>query len=89
MFLIIFFFEGSLDGVTWDIIREHRNDTSLNQKSQPFTWRLECSKYYSKFRVLQFDKNSNHHLYLALSGMEIYGDVAKQHDSKNFNFFFQ
>jgi len=51
-----------------------------NQKSQPHTWIVQANKYYSKFRVLQFDKNSNHHLYLALSGMEIYGDVAKQHD---------
>jgi len=78
-------FEGSLDGSKWVVIREHRNDTSLNQKSQPHTWRVEAEGYYSKFRILQFDKNSNHHLYLALSGMEIYGDVARQHQGMIFS----
>jgi len=77
-------FEGSLDGNKWVVIREHRNDTSLNTKSQPHTWRVEAEGYYSKFRILQFDKNSNHHLYLALSGMEIYGDVARQNPSLTF-----
>jgi hypothetical protein len=76
--------EGSLDGSKWVIIREHKQDTSLNQKAQPHTWRVEAEGYFSKFRILQFDKNSNHHLYLALSSMEIYGDVARQHPTVTF-----
>ena len=46
--------------------------------------------YDNNGSILKFDKNSNHHLYLALSGMEIYGDVAKQHECKEFSslFFF-
>jgi len=78
-------FEGSNDNQNWTCLREHRNDTSLNHKGQVHTWRLECSGYYSKFRVLQFDKNSNHHLYLSLSGMELYGDVLKQSTSLTFD----
>jgi len=68
-------FEGSCDGERWNTIREHVKDQSLNKKGQAFTWEVKCAYTYSYFRVLQFDKNSNQHLYLALSGFEVYGDV--------------
>ena len=80
--LIFSFFQGSLDGKEWTIIREHINDTSLDKKSQPHTWKLETSNYYSKFRVVQCGENSNRHLYLCLSGMELYGNLLKKRNSK-------
>jgi len=71
-------FEGSCDGDTWNIIKEHRNDSSLNFKGQSYTWYLKnVNQYYQMFRIFQFDKNSNQHYYLACSGFEIYGDVVR------------
>jgi len=73
-------FEGSLDGENWKSLREHNNDQSLRFKGQSYTWTLHnVTASYSMFRIFQFDKNSNNHYYLALSGFEIYGDVVRQH----------
>jgi len=74
--------EGSLDGENWTSIREHNNDESLRFKGQSYTWLLRnVSSYYSMFRIFQFDKNSNNHYYLAISGFEIYGEVLRQHST--------
>ena len=72
-------FEGSCDGETWTVIREHNNDATLKMRGQLATWRVRCTQHYSKFRIFQFDKNSNGHYYLALSGFEVYGSVVRQH----------
>jgi len=73
--------EGSLDREVWTVLREHKKDASLNKKGQTHTWTLKCSQAYNNFRIIQFDKNSNQHLYLAISGFEIYGDVYTLHSS--------
>jgi len=74
--------EGSLDGENWTTIRQHDNDESLRFKGQSYTWLLrKIDSYYSMFRIFQFDKNSNNHYYLAISGFEIYGEVLRQHSS--------
>jgi len=74
--------EGSLDGEKWTVLREHHNDESLRFKGQSYTWLLRnVTGYYSQFRLFQFDKNSNNHYYLALSGFEIYGDALRQHST--------
>jgi len=72
--------EGSLDGESWTVLREHHNDESLRFKGQSYTWQLRnIDGYYSMFRLFQFDKNSNNHYYLACSGFELYGEVIRQH----------
>eukprot|EP01006_Ploeotia_vitrea_P052211 TRINITY_DN67660_c9_g12_i2.p1 TRINITY_DN67660_c9_g12~~TRINITY_DN67660_c9_g12_i2.p1 ORF type:complete len:1039 (+),score=601.97 TRINITY_DN67660_c9_g12_i2:75-3191(+) len=70
-------FEGSVDGSTWDVLREHVNDASLDKKGATYTWPLDAprGKFYKLFRVMLTGKNSNDHYYLALSGMEIYGHL--------------
>jgi hypothetical protein len=69
--------EGSNDGLSWVTIREHLNDASLAKSGQSFTWSLSQPResFYSRFRIIQTDKNSNNHYYLALSGFEIYGKL--------------
>eukprot|EP01084_Bolivina_argentea_P100315 180137_1 len=72
-------FEGSLDGETWTVLREHHNDESIRFKGQSYTWLLgNINAHFSMFRIFQFDKNSNNHYYLACSGFEIYGSVLRQ-----------
>eukprot|EP00475_Leptophrys_vorax_P022175 TRINITY_DN30176_c0_g1_i1.p1 TRINITY_DN30176_c0_g1~~TRINITY_DN30176_c0_g1_i1.p1 ORF type:complete len:1071 (+),score=235.80 TRINITY_DN30176_c0_g1_i1:49-3213(+) len=70
-------FEGSNDGLAWVTLREHVNDTSLNKAGQSCSWSLFVSQssHFSRFRILQTEKNSSSHHYLALSGFEIYGKL--------------
>jgi len=67
--------EGSVDLQKFQILREHRNDPKLNGIGATATWRLEVRGRYRAFRIRQFGLNSNNHLYLSLSGFEIYGEM--------------
>lgn len=69
-------FEGSVNGKTWTLLRQHTKDQALSGKSDTHTWALSgpnAQKAYRYFRVRQTGLNSNGHYYLALSGFEIYG----------------
>ena len=70
--------EGSLDGVQWDVLSLHANDSALQKKGQPHTWPIRHSphtqgRFYRLFRIHQTGPNSNNNHYLALSGVELYG----------------
>eukprot|EP01083_Nonionella_stella_P191782 709582_1 len=69
-------FEGWANG-KWSLLREHTDDQSLNKKGMSYTWTLEPAPtaFYSKFRVAMTGKNSNGHMYLSLSGFELYGTM--------------
>ena len=68
--------EASFDGHSWQTLRAHRNDTSLNHKGAVATWELRAKgAKYRCFRVRQIGVNSNKHYYLSCSGFEIYGDI--------------
>jgi len=67
---------GSNDGLSWDTLMTHSEDTALSKKGQCYTWRIpEADKYYRMFKVLQTGPNSNKTMYLALSGFELYGSI--------------
>jgi hypothetical protein len=59
----------------WITLSEHKEDEGLNGKGSTKTWPLSTTRFFRMFRVLQFDKNSNKHYYLALSGFELYGTL--------------
>lgn len=68
--------EGSNDCMTWDVLREHINDTTLNSKGQKHTWQIGDGlgeQAYRWLRIRQAGLNSNNHHYLALSEIEVYG----------------
>jgi len=66
--------EGSNDGITWVVLKEHHNDASLNAKGATHTWELfDIDESFSKFRIFMTGLNSNQHWYMAVSGFEIYG----------------
>ena len=74
-------FQASNDGASWTTLRKHTNDTTLKTKGARGSWTLTSKaskKSWRYFRVLQTGKNSNNHHYLALSGLEIYGDLLDQ-----------
>jgi hypothetical protein len=67
-------FEGSVDGVNWDILRAHYNDGALNKKGATHTWVItNAPKAYRFLRIAQTGVNSNNNHYLSLSGLEVYG----------------
>eukprot|EP01084_Bolivina_argentea_P250100 418904_1 len=68
--------EASFDGHSWQTLRAHRNDASLNHKGAVATWELRAKgAKYRCFRMRQIGVNSNKHYYLSCSGFEIYGDI--------------
>jgi len=68
--------EASFDGSSWQTLRAHRTDNSLNHKGAVATWELRAKgAKYRCFRVRQIGVNSNKHYYLSCSGFEIYGDI--------------
>eukprot|EP00927_Polykrikos_kofoidii_P039994 TRINITY_DN3426_c0_g2_i1.p1 TRINITY_DN3426_c0_g2~~TRINITY_DN3426_c0_g2_i1.p1 ORF type:complete len:886 (+),score=111.73 TRINITY_DN3426_c0_g2_i1:97-2754(+) len=70
-------FEGSKDGVTWDKIKTHTNETALGHRvaGQCAQFNVNTDCYYRHFRIFQFDKNGDSKHHLACGGMEIYGVV--------------
>ncbi len=64
----------------WTTLSEHVNDVSLDRKGAVHTWMLPAGasqRAYRTFRIRQTGENSNKHLYLAVSGFEIYGLVYR------------
>lgn len=73
--------EASNDGETWITLRNHTNDTALFGRGDTASWPLEALDTpigFRKFRVRQTGPNANAHLFLALSGFEIYGTFCPQ-----------
>lgn len=76
--------EGSNDNDTWTTLSTHLNDTALDSKGDTHTWAVDdTSLSYRYFRVIQTGRNSNQHFYLALSGIEFYGDLEGPDFSDN------
>ena len=65
--------EASADGMVWEALANHTNDTSLEHKGATKTWRLNSmNKRFRMFRVLQTGRNSNQNFYLPCSGFELW-----------------
>ena len=67
--------QGSVDGFSWTTLRDHVDDQALQGKGATASWRLDGPDFYAYFRLVQTGPNSNGHLYLACSGLELYGEV--------------
>jgi hypothetical protein len=68
--------QGSNDGKKWTKLLSHKKDLSLDKRGATKTWVIPTTmKAYRMFRVLQTGKNSNGHLFMALSGFELYGQL--------------
>eukprot|EP01083_Nonionella_stella_P145372 455347_1 len=63
------------NGTEWEVLRTHCKDDSLKRAERTSSWELKCNKYYSKFRVFQYDGNNRPDNHLCLSGFEIYGTI--------------
>ena len=69
-------FQGSIDGVTWTMLRRHKNDASLNSGFATRTWPVpNQAQAYRYFRILQTGHNSSNHNFLLLSGIELHGEL--------------
>lgn len=70
--------EGSNDGTTWKVIKEHKDDSSLASKGYATsTWQLECSEPFLYFRVITTGLNHNGSNHLMLGGIEFYGTLTR------------
>lgn len=76
-------FKGSLDGNTWYGLCRHTGDSSLNEPFASKTWSvaLDNPTPYRYFRILQKGHNSSDRNFLALSGIELYGDLYESNSS--------
>jgi hypothetical protein len=64
-----------VESQSWDVLRRHTDDSSLNGPYAMRTFPIESTKAYRAFRVLQTGHNSSNHNYLVLSGIELYGEL--------------
>merc|ERR1712228_1083043 len=67
--------EGSSDGVTWNVIKKHKNDESFCESLQICGWNIDCNHFYSYFRIIVTGKNSIRDWNLSCSGIELYGHL--------------
>ena len=42
----------------WEVIRRHKNETTLKCQVRTGTWKLDTNVFYSKFRVIQYAANN-------------------------------
>lgn len=71
--------EASPDGQSWHLLSNHINDKALDKPGDTHTWPVTTvapDTFYRYFRITQRGLNSNNHHYLALSGFEVYGQLA-------------
>eukprot|EP00029_Vermamoeba_vermiformis_P014214 TRINITY_DN933_c0_g1_i1.p1 TRINITY_DN933_c0_g1~~TRINITY_DN933_c0_g1_i1.p1 ORF type:complete len:527 (+),score=102.64 TRINITY_DN933_c0_g1_i1:1405-2985(+) len=77
--------QGSDDGSTWEVLSRHQNDQSFNSGFATKTFKIDTTninKPYRMFRVLQTGHNSGMNNFLAISGIEFYGDLYESVDKK-------
>ena len=78
--------EGSDDGSHWRLLSMVENDASLNRRGATHTWPvngLHTGVYFRYLRLTQRGPNANQHHYLALSGLELHGLLARVQASPN------
>ena len=75
-------FEGSLDTISWTLLKQHHNDLSFSKRTPYGVWFLDAidncdnkpiGSYYRYFRVTMESQNSTGTHELQLSCLEIYG----------------
>jgi hypothetical protein len=69
-------FEGSQDGIVWDVLITHVNDAKLAGGTVlTATWEIDgARKFYSRFRLTQTGNGSDNTMqYMMFNGIEIYG----------------
>lgn len=75
-------FQGSANGTDWEVLRSHRQDSSLQGPFAIATWEIPPSKrkIFNYFRVIQTGHNSSSHNFLVISNIEIYGELFERPD---------
>jgi hypothetical protein len=70
--------QGSNDGERWNLLRKHTADSSLSKPFGVCSWDIPHShRSFRYFRVIQTGHNSSRHNFLALSGIEFYGEIRE------------
>jgi hypothetical protein len=74
-------FEGSEDGLTWHIIRNHVNDETINDKlelKETGSFDVSTHHFFSFFRITVTGSTSTNSEYLMLAGFEMYGESMRK-----------
>ena len=78
-YIINWNFLGSLDGISWEIIKKHENHKSpFTEPRQSITFTISgCNQYYQHFKIQMTGKNSNGYGWsICVNGFEVYGFVV-------------
>ena len=66
--------EGSQDGESWDILKEHDQDNTLQYNNTSATWAVdECPEYYRYFKIQLTQRQHHGHWEITAGLLEIYG----------------
>jgi hypothetical protein len=70
--------EASVNGTTWKVLREHKDDGSLAAHGfATCTWEIEATDSYSFFRIITTGPNANGSNQLMMGGLEFYGQLSR------------
>ncbi len=68
--------QGSNDASNWDVLKEHKNDTTTNSAFATGSWSIpNVNKKYRYLRVLSTGKNSSNYDHVMIGGFEVYGTL--------------
>jgi len=70
-------FEASLDGDSWDVLKEHKNDQTIQGSGNYMFEVIDCNCGYRYFRLRVTGPDSSATTYLGLSGFELFGRVVR------------
>ena len=72
-------FEGSMDRKTWEIIREHKDDESIQYNRKVVTFKVDCHKFYRFFRIYSTQKQHHGHWEITAVLLEMYGHTIRDY----------
>lgn len=74
--------QGSTDGEDWTLLKRHTGDKTIDGPFESHVFALpDVDEAYRFFRVIQTGHNSSNHNFLALSGLELYGDLYERDET--------
>jgi hypothetical protein len=74
-FLRSWIFEGSMDGLSWSLLDDQKDNSTANSTHPIATFSISQSSAFRFLRLRQTGKNANGNDYLVLVAFEIFGDL--------------
>jgi hypothetical protein len=68
---------GSTDGNVWVVVKKHENDRTFNQDHRCHTFQVDCTDWFSHFKIYNDGPSDDRSDHLCCSALELYGRVKR------------